>query len=274
MAIDKINLNGTEYSVGGSGGSDLNTTFKIAYIGDSITDERVGYQMSGNFTYPRQLNRLMGATSYASTAVAGNTIENHLATQVSTVAANHKDSDLVIVMLGINDAYQGYSNNSYTTLGDGSAIAAATQAQCAPGGTYGSTVLGIFKYQLMSLREALDTNTNALGHICVVSPIGSSLDYTDTTLTAYLTNMREGMRKIIDALGVYPNSESVYNGWYYIDGKEIFPYKTSYDSTTVTHTELIRQGVHPNLQGEGMIAKGIFDRLPDLKLYKSLGLNE
>lgn len=219
-------------------------------FGDSIsTDEIVPEDNShaDGLAYPRTLAKLINAKLDRYT-IPGSGVTS----LKQNVFKSSVDASLVTCMYGINDV--GKINSQTMQLGDIEEIMSASLDDLANNETF----LGMYRYSLESLKNRL-TNPNAL--ICCISPVTNYIyDNPDGTRNNQdLIDMRNSIKEFVMRMGG-PNA-----GWFYIDGTEILPW----DKLYFIGTDNDPDSTHPNSMGEALMAKGIFNRLPNIQLFVS-----
>jgi len=209
---------------------------KLVYscFGDSISSD---ITTSDYLSYPRILEKLCNLELDRYT-VSGTGVS----LLKSNIAKSKANASLVTIMYGINDLQR-------MELGDIDTILAASLDSLASNTTF----FGMYRYSVETLRNRL-TNPNAL--IVCISPIrqrvydGAHAPDWDAPAEK-LNNMRAGIEKIVTHNG------GANSGWFYINSLDLLQDGDLYyyDST------------HPNVYGEAILAKNIFNRLPDIKLF-------
>ena len=231
-------------------GKTANIEEQIIYtvFGDSIsTDEIVPKDNShaDGLAYPRTLAKMINAKLDRYT-IPGSGVQ---ALKINSLKSS-KDASLVTCAYGINDV--GKIESRQMTLGDIETIMSVELSTLADNETF----LGVYRYSLESLKKRL-TNQNAL--ICCISPVTNYIyDKPDASIkNEILINMRKAIKEFVMREGG-PNA-----GWYFIEGTEILPYDPLY----FIGTNNAPDSTHPNSMGEAIMAKGIFNRLPNIQLF-------
>lgn len=227
---------------------------KIIYsvFGDSIsTDE--AYDSRGHadgLSYPRTLAKLINAELDRYTVPGSG-----LALLRTNVFKSSTDASLVTVMYGINDL--SALDSGSMVIGDIDEVMAADLSVLEDETTeLGATFLGKYRYCMESLRNRL-TKPNAL--ICCISPCTNyTLDNPNKSrYDQNLVDMRNAIKDFVRHEGG-PN-----NGWFYVDGTDILPWDALYFIDINNSPD----STHPNSMGEAVMAKNIFNRLPNINLY-------
>ncbi len=222
----------------------LSPQIKYAALGDSISSNETNMHSDG-LAYPGTLAKLINAelTNLSQPGAYG---YNAIGTKSALIDS---DTDIVTVLYGRNDI-SPITNGSYP-LGD---IEALMQLPLSDS-TLLNSFMGRYRYYLETLKARL--KGNAL--IVVISPIFAY--YLDEQSSIHYSELYQTMRaqmELFVRLEGGPN-----NNWFYINGLEILPADTLYYINTSNE----RDETHPNVHGQAIMAKNIFNNLPDITLF-------
>lgn len=207
----------------------------MSVIGDSISSD---IESAGMLGWPKTLAINLNADIDRYTQ-PGARLTNYLPTVAPKIRS---DADLVIMAMGRNDVSRDIP------LGDIETILTYDTANIPQ-----NTVLGIYRYQLETLKARLDSNALM---VCLAPITDLLLDKVGGThYNQEYQDMRAGIRKICLHNG---GSNS---GWIYIDGTKI---GLDIDDGDIYYNDT----THPNAAGEAIIASAIYNRLPDIGSWK------
>ncbi len=222
----------------------LSPQIKYAALGDSISSNETSMHSDG-LAYPGTLAKLLNAelTNLSQPGVKGYDV---IGTKSALIDS---DTDIVTVLYGRNDI-SPITNNTYP-LGD---IEELMELSLDNPNLLNS-FMGRYRYYLETLKARL--KSNAL--IVVIAPIFAY--YLDEQESIHYSELYQTMRaqmELFVRLEGGPN-----NNWFFINGLDLLPADTLYYINTINQ----RDETHPNVMGQAIMAKGIFNQLPDMTLF-------